>query len=89
MSITPASWRNWSWPQNASVWRISYEGRKAPRDRLWAAVWPDDGRGRVPAPPGGFRPDLGRCSRRRRGQQLGPPAKPSEAGSLGRGGAAK
>ena len=35
-----------------------------PRDRLWAAVWPSSGRGRVPAPPSGFRPVWAVCGRR-------------------------
>ena len=45
-------------------WPTSCGSRKAPHDRLWAAVCPDDGRGRVPAPPGRFRPVWNGCGRR-------------------------
>ena len=50
------------------AWRLSKRtGSKAhdsPCQPLWAAVWPDDGRGRVPAPPRGFRPVWASCGRR-------------------------
>ncbi len=46
--------------------------RKAPRDRLWAAVCPDCGRGRVPAPPGGFQAGVGRLWEALRHKASGP-----------------
>ena len=45
------------------------------------------GRGRVPAPLGAFRADLARFRGASGEGKMGPPARPSAAGSLGRGGA--
>ena len=46
---------------STSAWRSSCKSHTPLRDRLWTPVCPNHGRGRVPAPPGGFEPDLGRC----------------------------
>ncbi len=59
-------------PPSASVWRNSCGSGKAPRDRLWAAVCPDHGRGRVPAPLGGFQASVGRLWEALRYKASGP-----------------
>ena len=72
MTTMPASWRNWIWPQSASEWRNSCGRGKAQRDRLWATVCPDCGRGRVPAPLGGFQASVGRLWEALRYKASGP-----------------
>src|SRR5699024_10689038 len=78
-----SSWTGLKALPSVSVWRSSCGSRKAPRDRLWTAVWPPAGRGRVPAPPNGYGPDLGRCSPLF-GERLSPSGRFAEDGKYSR-----